>query len=78
MYDNKKSVPVKVGDVLYEKTVTDIGRSGTDGIIKIGAFVIFVPGGKVGKEYNIRIYNVIPTCAFAEVINEDAEGEDYS
>jgi len=58
--------PVEVGDVRNVK-IEALG-SGGDGIARIGGFVIFVPGTKVGDDVTIRVTKVLRRYAFAEVI----------
>lgn len=59
--------PVKK-DEEYEVKIEAVGSKG-DGIAKINGFTIFVPGTKLGEAVRIKILNVLPQFAFAELIN---------
>jgi len=61
-----KPKPVKVGDEL-EVTVSEVGRRG-DGLIRIEGYVIFVPNTKQGDTVKIRITQIRPNYAVAQVI----------
>ncbi|HKZ60995.1 MAG TPA: TRAM domain-containing protein [Nitrososphaera sp.] len=59
--------PVEAGKE-YEVQITEISRKG-DGIARIQGFVIFVKDGKVGQNAKIRVSQVGPRFATAEVVN---------
>ena len=59
--------PVETGKE-YDVQITEISRKG-DGIARIQGFVIFVKGGKVGQNAKIRISQIGPRFATAEVID---------
>lgn len=60
--------PVSEGDVV-ELEVEDLGSKG-DGIARVEGFVVFVPGGEVGKKYNVEITSVGRKFAFGEIEEE--------
>ncbi len=60
--------PVKAGDTPTVK-IEGQGKSG-DGIARVQGFVVFVPGANVGDEVKIRINEVRPRFATAEVVRE--------
>jgi predicted RNA-binding protein with TRAM domain len=60
--------PVKVGDTPTVK-IEGRGKSG-DGIARVQGFVIFVSGANVGDEVKVRIKDVRPRYATAEVVKE--------
>lgn len=62
--------PVEAGEE-YDVQITEISRKG-DGIARIQGFVIFVKDGKVGQNARIRISQIGPRFATAEVINGSA------
>jgi predicted RNA-binding protein with TRAM domain len=59
--------PVEPGKE-YDVQITEISRKG-DGIARIQGFVIFVKGGKVGQNAKIRISQIGPRFATAEIID---------
>ena len=59
--------PVETGKE-YDVQITEISRKG-DGIARIQGFVIFVKGGKVGQNAKIRISQIGPRFATAEIID---------
>lgn len=59
--------PVETGKE-YDVQITEISRKG-DGIARIQGFVIFVKGGKVGQNAKIRISQIGPRFATAELID---------
>ncbi|NHV96465.1 MAG: TRAM domain-containing protein [Thaumarchaeota archaeon] len=61
-----KPKPVKVGDEL-EVTVSEVSRRG-DGLIRIEGYVIFIPNTKQGDTVKIRITQIRPNYAVAQVI----------
>ncbi|MDK2831563.1 MAG: rRNA (uridine2552-2-O)-methyltransferase [Methanolobus sp.] len=61
------TAPVRRGDV-FEVDITELGSSG-DGAVLIDEFVVFVKGVQLGDHVKIRINDVKPNFAFAEVIN---------
>jgi len=60
--------PVKAGDTPTVK-IEGQGKSG-DGIARVQGFVIFVSGANVGDEVKVRIKEVRPRFATAEVVRE--------
>src|SRR5437667_8248494 len=68
--DNFGPKPVETGKE-YDVQITEISRKG-DGIARIQGFVIFVKEGKVGQNAKIRISQVGPRFATAEVVNGSA------
>jgi predicted RNA-binding protein with TRAM domain len=61
-----KEKPVKVGEEI-DVTVSEISRRG-DGVARIQGFVIFVPNAKQGMQAKIRIKEIRPNFATAELI----------
>ena len=61
-----KEKPVKVGEEI-EVTVSELSRRG-DGVARIQGFVIFIPNTKQGTQAKIRIKEIRPTFAIAELI----------
>jgi len=68
--DNFGPKPVETGKE-YDVQITEISRKG-DGIARIQGFVIFVKDGKVGQNAKIRISQIGPRFATAEVVNGSA------
>ncbi|HJS68311.1 MAG TPA: TRAM domain-containing protein [Nitrososphaera sp.] len=68
--DNFGPKPVEAGKE-YEVQITEISRKG-DGIARIQGFVIFVKDGKVGQNAKIRVSQIGPRFATAEVIDGSA------
>jgi predicted RNA-binding protein with TRAM domain len=64
--EESSSVSVEEGEV-YDVTIQDLARQG-DGIARIGGFVVFVPGTKVGDEVRIKVARVLPKFAFGSVV----------
>jgi len=60
------SKPVKVGDEL-DVVVTEVSRKG-DGLTRVKGFVVFIPNTKPGDKVKIKITNVRPNYATAQVI----------
>jgi 23S rRNA (uridine2552-2'-O)-methyltransferase len=60
------TAPVRRGDE-FEVDITELGSSG-DGAVLIDDFVVFVKGVQLGDHVKIRINDVKPNFAFAEVI----------
>ena len=60
------TAPVEVGDEL-DVDVVDVGGEG-DGIAKVDDFTLFVPGTETGDEVTVRVTDVKPRFAFAEVV----------
>ena len=58
--------PVEVGKE-YDVEITEVSRRG-DGVAKIGGFVIFVAGAKVGTKAKIKVTSVGPRFATAELV----------
>ena len=65
--DNFGPKPVETGKE-YDVQITELSRKG-DGIARIQGFVIFVKDGKVGQNVKIRISQVGPRFATAEIAN---------
>jgi predicted RNA-binding protein with TRAM domain len=65
--DNFGPKPVEMGKE-YDVQITEISRKG-DGIARIQGFVIFVKDGKVGQNAKIRVTQIGPRFATAEVVN---------
>ena len=63
--------PVEVGKE-YDVTVTETSRRG-DGIAKIQGFVIFVSNAKAGQKARIKITDVGPRFAKADVVEATEE-----
>ncbi|MCS7116561.1 MAG: TRAM domain-containing protein [Nitrososphaerales archaeon] len=61
-----KPKPVKLGDEL-EVTISEMSRRG-DGLARVQGYVIFVPNTKQGDHVKIRITQVRPTHAVAQVV----------
>jgi predicted RNA-binding protein with TRAM domain len=59
--------PVETGKE-YDVQISEISRKG-DGIARIQGFVIFVKEGKVGQNAKIRISQIGPRFATAEIID---------
>jgi predicted RNA-binding protein with TRAM domain len=68
--DNFGPKPVEQGNE-YDVQITEISRKG-DGIARIQGFVIFVKEGKVGQNAKIRINQIGPRFATAEIVNGSA------
>ena len=58
--------PVEVGKE-YDVEISEVSKRG-DGVAKIGGFVIFVAGGKVGSKVKIKVTSVGPRFATAEIV----------
>ncbi len=58
--------PVEVGKE-YDVEITEISRRG-DGIAKIEGFIIFVVGAKAGTKIRIKVTNVGPRFANAQIV----------
>ncbi|WP_337862600.1 TRAM domain-containing protein [Nitrososphaera sp.] len=65
--DNFGPKPVESGKE-YDVQITEISRKG-DGIARIQGFVIFVKDGKVGQNAKIRVTQIGPRFATAEIVN---------
>src|SRR5579872_7069698 len=61
-----KEKPVKVGEEI-DVTVSEISRRG-DGVARVQGFVIFIPTAKQGMQAKIRIKEIRPNFATAELI----------
>ena len=68
--DNFGPKPVEAGKE-YDVQITEISRKG-DGIARIQGFVIFVKDGKVGQNAKIRVSQIGPRFATAEVVTDSA------
>jgi 23S rRNA (uridine2552-2'-O)-methyltransferase len=62
------TVSIRKGDVL-DVTIEAEGKTG-DGVAKVDDFVVFVKGAKPGQKVKIKVKDVKPAFAFAEVIEE--------
>jgi predicted RNA-binding protein with TRAM domain len=65
--DNFGPKPVEAGKE-YDVQITEISRKG-DGIARIQGFVIFVKDGKVGQNVKIRVSQIGPRFATAELVD---------
>ena len=63
--------PVEIGKE-YDVEITETSRRG-DGIAKIQGFIIFVSGAKAGDKGKIKITNVGPRFANAELVSNQGE-----
>lgn len=63
--------PVEVGKE-YDVEITEISRRG-DGITKIQGFIIFVSGAKAGQKVRIKVTNVGPRFANAQIVSPHEE-----
>ncbi len=61
-----KEKPVKVGEEI-DVLVSEVSRRG-DGVARIQGFVIFIPNTKQGMQAKIRIKEIRPNFATAELI----------
>ena len=68
--DNFGPKPVETGKE-YDVQITEISRKG-DGIARVQGFVIFVKDGKVGQNAKIRISQIGPRFATAELVDSSA------
>lgn len=66
--DEELDKPVSEGETV-ELEVEDLGSKG-DGIARVEGFVVFVPGGEVGKTYEVEVTSVGRKFAFAEIEEE--------
>ncbi|WEL23575.1 TRAM domain-containing protein [Candidatus Nanohalovita haloferacivicina] len=66
--DEDLDKPVSEGEIV-ELEVEDLGSKG-DGIARVEGFVVFVPGGEVGKKYDVEVTSVGRKFAFAEIEEE--------
>lgn len=62
-----KEKPVKVGEEL-DVTVSEVSRRG-DGVARVQGFVIFIPNTKQGTQAKIRIKEIRPSFATAEIVD---------
>jgi predicted RNA-binding protein with TRAM domain len=65
--------PVETGKE-YDVQITETSRQG-DGIAKVQGFVIFVKNAKVGQSTKVKITNVGPRFATAELAAPQEEAE---
>jgi predicted RNA-binding protein with TRAM domain len=65
-----KEKPVKVGEEI-DVTVSEVSRRG-DGVARVQGFVIFIPTAKQGMQAKIRIKEIRPNFATAELIESGA------
>ena len=70
--DNFRPKPVEVGKE-YDVEITEISRRG-DGIAKVEGFVIFVSGAQAGQKLKIKVTNVGPRFADAEIASASSTG----
>ena len=75
-FRSSKPAPVEAGKE-YDVSITEISRRG-DGIAKIEGFIIFVSGAKVGQQAKIKITDVAPRFAKAEIVDAAASEETAS
>ena len=68
--------PVEVGKE-YDVEITEISRRG-DGIAKIQGFIIFVAGAKAGQKVRIKVTNVGPRFANAQLASSQEAGTEAS
>jgi predicted RNA-binding protein with TRAM domain len=61
-----QETPVNIGQEI-DVVIDDIGSRG-DGITRIGSFLVFVPGTKVGERLKIKIVSIGRKFAVAEKI----------
>ena len=61
-----KEKPVKVGEEI-DVTVSEVSRRG-DGVARVQGFVIFIPSAKQGTHAKIRIKEIRPNFATAEIV----------
>jgi predicted RNA-binding protein with TRAM domain len=59
--------PVKVGDEI-DVTIDEVSRKG-DGVTRVQGYVIFVPNTKQGDKVRIKISQIRPNFAVAEVVH---------
>jgi predicted RNA-binding protein with TRAM domain len=69
---SSKEKPVKVGEEI-DVTVSEVSRRG-DGVARIQGFVIFIPNTKQGMQAKIRIKEIRPNFATAELIESGPSG----
>ncbi len=67
-----KEKPVKVGEEI-DVTVSEISRRG-DGVARVQGFVIFIPTAKQGMQAKIRIKEIRPNFATAELVDAPPSG----
>jgi len=67
-----KEKPVKVGEEI-EVTVSEVSRRG-DGVARVQGFVIFIPTAKQGMQAKIRIKEIRPNFATAELVDAPTSG----
>jgi predicted RNA-binding protein with TRAM domain len=60
--------PVETGKE-YDLNITEISRQG-DGIARVRGFVIFVKNAKVGQNAKVKVTNVGPRFATAEIVQQ--------
>lgn len=65
--DSFGSKPVEAGKE-YDVQIAEISRKG-DGIARIQGFVVFVKDGKMGQNAKVRISQIGPRFATAEIID---------
>jgi len=67
-----KEKPVKVGEEI-DVLVSEVSRRG-DGVARVQGFVIFIPNTKQGMQAKIRIKEIRPSFATAELIESSPTG----
>lgn len=65
------SAPLKKGNK-FDVEITELGSDG-DGAVTIDGFVVFVKDVEIGDKVNIRITDVKPNFAFAEVVKKNTD-----
>ena len=60
-----KPKPVKIGDEL-DVTISEVSRRG-DGLVRIDGYVVFVPNTKQDESVKIKVTQIRPNYAIAEV-----------
>ncbi len=63
------TAPVRSGDEV-DVEIVDVGSEG-DGIAKVEDFTVFIPGAETGESHTVRITDVKPRFAFAEIVDKD-------
>lgn len=72
-FRSSRPAPVEAGKE-YDVNITEISRRG-DGIAKIEGFIIFVEGAKAGQNLKIKVTDVAPRFAKAEIVEETSSEE---
>ena len=61
----------------YNVEITEISRRG-DGIAKIEGFIIFVVGAKAGQKVRIKVTNIGPRFANAQIVSPQEDKTEAS